>query len=123
MVEIAHQRRTGLAAGHVARRTTHVDIDDVGAGGFGDPRALGHPVSLAARELNDVRTYPGCLASQQRHRAAVDEIVARGHLGHDKSGARVRRQTSKGSIGDARHRREKNPVGDLNIAYFQWLKA
>ena len=44
VVEIAHQRRAGLAAGHVARRTAHVDIDDVGAGGFGDPRALRHPV-------------------------------------------------------------------------------
>ena len=56
MVEIAHQRRTGLAAGHVARGTAHVDVDDVGAGGLGDPRALRHPVRLAARELNHVRT-------------------------------------------------------------------
>jgi hypothetical protein len=123
MVEVAHQGRAGLTPGHVARRTTHVDIYYVGAGGFRDSRTLGHPVSLASGKLNDVRTYPGCLASQPRHWAAVREIVARGHLGHHQPGAEFTRQTSKGSIGDARHRREKNPVRNFNIAYFQWLKA
>ena len=123
VIEIAHQRRTGLAAGHVARRTAHVDIDDVGAGGFGDPRALRHPVRLAAGELHDMRADAGRLAAQPRHRPAVDEIVAGGHFGDDEAGAEARGQTSKRRIGDPRHRREKDPVGDRNIAYFQWLKA
>src|SRR5258708_26667605 len=63
-IEIAHQCRAALAAGHMPRRTAHVDIYDVGAGGLGDPRAFRHPPDLAARELNDMRTYSGRLASQ-----------------------------------------------------------
>ena len=55
MIEIAHQRRAGLAAGDVLGRAAHVDVDDVGAGGLGDPRALGHPVRFAAGELHDMR--------------------------------------------------------------------
>jgi hypothetical protein len=70
-----------------------------------------------------MRTYSGCLATQPRHWATVGEIVAGGHFGDDKAGAKGRRQTSKGCIGDARHRREKDPVGELNIAYFQRLRA
>ena len=123
VIEIAHQRRAGLAAGHVARRTAHVDIDDFGAGGFGNPRAFRHPADLAARELNDMRTDSGRLAAQPRHWAAVDEIVAGGHFGNHKSGAERCGQTPKRRIGDARHRRQKDPIGDLNIAYFQRLKA
>jgi hypothetical protein len=47
MIEIAHQCRAGLAAGDMARRTAHVDVDDVGAGGFRNARALRHPMRLA----------------------------------------------------------------------------
>ena len=53
VIEIAHQRRAGLAAGHVPRRTTHVDVDDVGASRFGDPRRL--PPSSALRSRQVVR--------------------------------------------------------------------
>ena len=123
MIEIAHQRRAGLAAGNVPRRAAHVDVDDVGAGGFRDPRALGHPVRLATRQLDHVRTDPGRFAAQLRHRAAVHQIVAGGHFGDHESGAEGRGQTSKGRVGDARHRRQKDPVRDGNIAYLQWLKA
>ena len=35
MVEIAHQRGAGRAVGHVLRRATHIDVDDIGARGFG----------------------------------------------------------------------------------------
>jgi hypothetical protein len=53
----------------------------------------------------------------------MDEIVAGGHFGNDQPGAEGRGQASEGCIGDARHRREKDSVSDLNIAYFQRLKA
>ena len=56
---------------HVAGRTTHIDIDDLGAGAFGDPRTFRHPACLAARELNDMRAYSGRLAPQPRHWAAI----------------------------------------------------
>ena len=123
MIEIAHQRRAGLAAGHMARRAAHIDVDDVGAGGFGDPGALRHPVRLAARELHDMRADAGGLAAQKRHRPAVHELVAGDHLRDDQSGAESGGKPSKGRIGDAGHRRQKNPVGDSNIAYFQRLRA
>jgi len=80
-------------------------------------------MGLASGELNDVGTYSGCLTSQPRHWAAMREIVARGHLGHHQPGAEFAHQTPKRGIGDARHRREKNPVRNFNIAYFQWLNA
>ena len=51
MVEVAHQGRPRLLAGHLARRTPHVDVDNIGPQVGGDPRALGHPAGLAAREL------------------------------------------------------------------------
>jgi hypothetical protein len=70
-----------------------------------------------------MRTYAGCLASQPRHWAAVHEIIAGGHFGDDEPGTKPRGQPSEWCIGDAGHWREKNPVGDCNIAYFQWLKG
>src|ERR1700686_5187887 len=123
MSEIAHQRRAGLAARHMARRTAHIEIDNFGTRGLGDPSALRHPFDLAARELDHVRAYAGRFASQPRHWAAIDEVIARSHLGNDQSGAEGCGQTSKGCVSDAGHRREKDPIGDLNVAYFQWLKA
>jgi hypothetical protein len=47
------------------------------------------------------------------------QIVACGHFGDHESGAKLCGQPSKRCIGDAGHRREKDPVGELNIAYFQ----
>jgi hypothetical protein len=123
VIEVAHQGRTGLTARDMTRWATHIDIDNVGAGGFRDPSALRHPVGLAACELNDMGTYSGGLASQPRHWAAVDEIVTGGHLGHHQPGAEFSSQPSKRGVGDARHRRQKDPVGDFNIAYFQRLKG
>jgi hypothetical protein len=73
--------------------------------------------------LNDMRAYSGCLASQPRHCATIYEIAARGHFGNDETGAKRGRQTSERGISDARHRRQKDSVGELNIAYFQRLKA
>jgi hypothetical protein len=70
-----------------------------------------------------MRTYSGRLTPQPRHWATVHQILAGGHLGNYKPGAKCCGQASKGNIGDARHRREKDPVGDLNIAYFQRLKS
>ena len=56
VIEIAHQRRSRFAVRHVTRGTAHVDVDDVGAGGFRDPRAFGHPLRLAAGKLHHMRT-------------------------------------------------------------------
>jgi len=122
MVEIAHQRGTGLTAGYVTRRAAHIDIDDVGTGCLSDLGALRHPARLAPGKLNDVRPDPGRLAAQPGHRSAMHQFVTGGHLGNHESGPKGSGEASKGGIGDAGHRREKNPVGDSNVTYFQWLK-
>gem|GEM_PF-1864756 len=70
-----------------------------------------------------MRTYSGRLASQPRHWATIDEVIAGGHFGNHESGAKCGGQTSKRCIGDARHWRENDPIGDPNIAYFQWLRT
>ena len=33
------------------------------------------------------------------------------------------REPTEGSVGNAGHRRQKNPVSELNIGYFQWFRA
>ena len=71
MIEIAHQRRAGLLAGHVLGRAAHVDVDDVGAGAFRDARALRHPVRLAAGELHDVEPQPLAVEPALLRRAAL----------------------------------------------------
>jgi hypothetical protein len=76
---------------------------------------------LTARELNDMRPDAGRFAAQLRNRTAADEIIARGHFGHHEARPESCRDPSKGSIGDAGHRRQENPVGDRNVAYFQRL--
>jgi hypothetical protein len=37
--QVAHQRGPGVAAGHLAHRAAHVDVDDRGAAILGEPRA------------------------------------------------------------------------------------
>jgi hypothetical protein len=78
---------------------------------------------LATRKLNDVRTDAGCLAAQKRHWPTVHEFIAGGHFRDDESSAEAGGKASKRSIGDAGHRRQENPVGDSNLAYFQRLRA
>src|SRR5438067_2226712 len=80
-------------------------------------------VVMSPLTTNGMRTYSGRLASQPRHRATIDEVIAGSHLGNGESGAKHCSQTTKRCISDAGHRREKDPVGDLNIAYFQRLSA
>ena len=70
-----------------------------------------------------MRTYSHSLASQPRHRPAMDQVVTCGHFGDHESGAKLSGQTPKRCIGDARHGREKDAVSDVNIAYFQRLRA
>src|SRR5689334_2399535 len=123
MIEIAHQRGAGLAAGHMPCRAPHVDVDDVGAGGFRDPPALRHPVRFAAGELDHMRADAGGFAAQPGHRPAVYEVIAGGHLGDDEAGTQMGRESPERSVGNAGHRREENPVGELNVTYFQWLMA
>ena len=74
MIEIAHQRRAGLTVGHMLGRAAHIDVDDVGAGGFSDACALRHPVRFAARELNGVDGNPAPVGAKHRVATAIGKL-------------------------------------------------
>ena len=96
-------------------------MPDIGAGGFRNPRTLGHPLLFAAGKLNHMGTNARSFTAQPRHRLAIDEIIARGHFGDDQTCPQDCGQASERRIRDARHWRQKNPVSDLKITYFQWV--
>jgi hypothetical protein len=80
-------------------------------------------MGLAARELHHMGTDASRFAAQPGHRFAVHEVIAGGHFGNDEAGTEAGGESAEGSVSDAGHRRQENPVGELNITYFQWLKA
>ena len=51
LIEVAHQCAAGRLADDLARRATHVDIDDVSAIAFGNTRTFRHPLRLATNQL------------------------------------------------------------------------
>src|SRR5207248_7795279 len=55
VVEIAHQRRTRIAARDLLRRTSHIDINEFGAKVLRAARTLRHPASFPPGELYDER--------------------------------------------------------------------
>ena len=116
MIKVTHERRAGLTARDVPRRTSHVDVDNVCTTRFRDARAFGHPVRFAACELYDMRTDTGCLAAQNRHRAAAREIVTCCHFGNNESGSQFGGQTPERRIRNPGHRRKEYIVGDLDVA-------
>ena len=101
MVEIPHQRGPRLRPGDVSRRAAHVDVDDGGAGRFGDPRALTHPARFAPRELHHVGIEATPLRPQQRVGTALGQRLARGHLGDNQPGAKIGDHSPKRRIGHA----------------------
>ncbi len=116
MVEIAHQRRARLAAGHVPRRAAHVDVDDGGAGRLGDARALPHPARLAAGELHHVNAQSPPLGAQPRVRAALGQVLAGGHLRDHQAGAEAGDAAPKRGVGHARHRRQDDRARQRQVA-------
>ena len=110
VIEVAHQRRARLAAGHVPGRAAHVDVDDVGAGALGDARAFRHPARLAAGELHDVE--PQALPfGAQRARARPSTSSALAVISETTRPApEPRDQAPERGVGHARHRREDHPV-------------
>ncbi len=99
----------------MTRRATHVDVDDVGAGSFRDAGAFGHPVRLAARELHDMKRVAVALGTQNRARVSLHQILARRHLGDDKTGPKSGSQSPERRVGHAGHRRKNDVVGQCNI--------
>ena len=121
VVEVAHQRRAGIAAGHLLGRAAHVDVDDVGALARRDARGLGHVVGLAAGKLHHVDRQARMADTGGAALPALGELAARHHLGNDQSGAVPIGAQAEGLVGDARHRRQEHPVADFDAADIQRL--
>ncbi len=114
MIEVAHQRRAGFAIGDVPRRASHVDVDDLGALPGSDPGALRHPMGFAAGELHHVAADPGCLQPQPRIALARGKRRTGRHLRYDETGAKPRRQPAERGVGDARHGRQDDRIGQAH---------
>src|SRR3569833_2390187 len=111
MVEIAHERAAGELAGHLARGTAHVDIDDVGAALLGNACAFRHPAHFTSGELYDegAQFTPG--EATQNMRSLTDQILTCHHLGHDEPGTQTVSKPAEWQVGYARHWSEQNAVG------------
>jgi hypothetical protein len=114
-IEVAHQRRARVAIGDMARRATHVDVDDLSALPGRDPRAFGHPPGFAARDLHHMATDPRRFQPQPCIALAGRKCRASRHLGYDETGAKPRRQATERRIGDAGHGRQHHWIGKAHI--------
>jgi len=108
--EVAHQGAPGRLAGDLAGGTAHIDVDDVGALPFRDPRALGHVARLASDELNHMRLEIAALGAAAHVRPAGDQFGARHHLGDDEARAQRMGEAAKGQIRNPRHRGQEHGV-------------
>src|SRR5262249_31800982 len=72
-------------AGGRPRWTTNVDIDDGGAAGLCDARALRHPGRLTPCQLDDVRAQPLPFGTHPRLGTPLGERRARRHLRDDQA--------------------------------------
>ncbi len=121
MIEIAHQRRARLAAGDMACRAAHVDVDDIGAGRLRHAGTLGHPMCLAAGELHHMRPDAAGFAAQPGHPAPAHQIVARGHLGDHEPCPQLGGEPPERRVGYPGHRRQEGAVPQRNLTDFQRL--
>ncbi len=119
MVEITHQRGSGLPTGDVPRRASHVDVDNLGARVDRDARALGHPVRFASCELNDMNADTVGLRPPSHILPPSHQSSACGHLGHHQAGAEQRGHAPKRAVRHARHGSQEDPITDANPAHFQ----
>ena len=117
MVDIVEQRRTRAGLRHLLDRAAEVDVDDVGARRGDHPGRLGHRDGVGAEDLDRERMLVGGDA-QVVHRAlvAVLDPGHRDHLGADEPGAVATALTTKCLHADARHRREDEAAGDLDLS-------
>jgi hypothetical protein len=110
MIEVAHQRRTRRAVGDVLCRAAHIDVDNIGAGIFGDARAFRHPARFATGQLDDMQSRAMILDAPVRVALAVRQRGRCCHFGDHQAGAQARGQASERSIGHAGHRRQKHRI-------------
>ncbi len=109
-VDLAHQRRAGITAGHALGRAPHVDVDDGGAGALREARRLAHPKRIAAGQLDHMRGDPLPLGPQARLLGAADEFVGRDHLRDDERRAVTAGDPPENHVRDAGQGSQNGPA-------------
>ena len=107
VVEVAHQGGAGIAGGHPLRRAAHIDVEEIGAGGFEPARAFRERLGLAPGKLYRVGGEAGGFGTQMRLFTAGDQFVACHHFRNHQTRAEAVRQPPERRIGNARHRRQE----------------
>ena len=114
---VLHQRRAGPLVAHLLGRAAHVDVDDLGAAGDVVGRGLGHHRRVGAGDLHRDRrglaVVVGAPAGLQRR---PQVLPRRHHLADRVAGAEALAELTKRSVGDARHRRGKQPIRQRDVA-------
>ena len=119
MIEVEHQSRPGIAARHLLGRTTHVDVDDVGALAHGDARGFGHVRRFPAGKLDHMDRQAGMADADVEAGPALGQFAARDHFGHDQSCAMLVGAFAKRFVCNAGHRRQKHAIADFDAAYLK----
>src|SRR5262245_59678913 len=112
MVEISHERRSRGPIGHLLRRTTHIDVDDVGALLLGDARTFRHPSDLASGELHNMDPDASAVAANGGLAFSPHQAGTGRHFGNDQSRAEPFRQPAERCIGNAGHWSQNHAVRD-----------
>ena len=105
---LAHQAAPGVVLRDLGDRTSHVDVDDVGAHAFDDLGGGRHLLGIAAEDLDrDGTLFLGVLRILEGPIDAADEPFRRHHLGDDQTAAAVALdEAAERRVGHAGHRRD-----------------
>src|SRR6516164_278417 len=114
---VAEQRRTARAATDLFRRTSHVQIDDVGTECHVGARGLRQRTRVGTGELHDARCGLALVIHAMARLGRVPQpLVGADHLGGRQSGAEPAAENAERPIGYARHRREHHARGECVAA-------
>src|SRR5450631_1017908 len=112
---VLHQGGTRETIANFLGGTSHVDVDDFGAGVHIPERRVSHHLRIEARDLHHTRTrLAGVVHAQPRLLGVPQPRVGGEHFGGGEARAEAAAQESKRSVGDAGHGRE-NDVGRQDI--------
>jgi hypothetical protein len=106
---VLQQRRPGHDVANLFRRAPHVDVDDLCPAVPVVARRLRHHRGVGAGDLYRARlVFAAVIGAPARFVAAPEQGVRRNHLRRSHTGAELLAQLTKRTIGDARHRCEKD---------------
>jgi hypothetical protein len=117
-VLVLEQRRSGARLHHLANRTAHVEVDQVGARIGHHRGGLAHHVRIVSEELHGHRVLVRVDAQELADRplVAVGETEARDHLGDHEAGPEALGLKTHEPVAYAGQGGEHHAVGDLCAA-------